>query len=32
MSELVAWAAIVIVCPLFGYLLGYFSYRPDTRL
>lgn len=30
--ELIAWAVIVIACPLIGYLIGYFTYRPDTRL
>ena len=30
--ELIAWAVIVVFCPSLGYLLGYLTYRPDTRL
>lgn len=30
--ELIVWAVIAIACPSLGYLLGYFTYKPDTRL
>lgn len=31
-DSLFLWRAVVVDCPLIGYLCGYFTYRPDTRL